>query len=92
VSEKHVFQLIQVTFQLQVSYRATWTPGLAHVSSGAAEHYRLFPPQKLCLWSPQSQRKMIQICASTGSPGAKDHLSVAVRRHFLVRRTDSTGD
>uniref|UniRef100_A2ACC4 Adipogenin n=1 Tax=Mus musculus TaxID=10090 RepID=A2ACC4_MOUSE len=41
---------------------------------------------------PLSQRKMIQICASTGSPGAKDHLSVAVRRHFLVRRTDSTGD
>lgn len=66
---------------------------LAGDSSGAGEHYRLSLPQKPCLWSPQIQRKMIQIYVSTGSPGAKDRLSLAVRRrHSVTMRTTSAGE
>lgn len=35
---------------------------------------------------------MIQIYASTGSPGAKDHPSLAVMGHVLAKRTGSTGE
>lgn len=35
---------------------------------------------------------MIQIYASTGSPGAKDHLSLTVMERVLAKRTGSTGE
>lgn len=45
-----------------------------------------------CFLSLQSQRKIIQIYVSTGNPGSKDLLSLAVRRHSVTMRTGTTGE
>lgn len=50
------------------------------------------PGSLQCFLSLQSQRKIIQIYVSTGSPGAKELLSLAMRRHAVTMRTGTTGE